>query len=72
MSVGQFEGMDTAMLFTAAPQLAKSPPAADVAARVGEHGTGSWRFVRHYVDEAGPCEGWVLVVVATPVIWPDF
>ena len=33
-------------------ELAKSQPVADVARQVGEHDTRSWRFIRHYVDEA--------------------
>ena len=32
---------------------AKTQPVADVAAQVGEHDTRLWRFIRHYVDEAG-------------------
>lgn len=31
---------------------AKSQPVADIAEQVGEHDTGSWRFIRHYVDQA--------------------
>ena len=33
-------------------ELAKSQPVADIAEQVGEHDTGSWRFIRHYVDQA--------------------
>jgi transposase len=31
---------------------AKSRPVADMAGRVGEHDTGSWRFIGHDVDQA--------------------
>jgi hypothetical protein len=31
---------------------AKSQPVADMAGRVGEHDTGSWRFIGHDVDRA--------------------
>lgn len=31
---------------------AKSQPVADMAGQVGEHDTGSWRFIRHHVDRA--------------------
>lgn len=33
-------------------ELAKSQPAADMAGRVGELDTGSWRFIGHDVDRA--------------------
>ena len=33
-------------------ELARSQPVADMAGRVGEHDTGSWRFIRHDVDRA--------------------
>ena len=41
-----------------AVELDKSQPVADVAARVGEHGTGPWRFIRRYADEARPYGGY--------------
>lgn len=51
---GRGRAVASTLLFEAmVVELTKTQPVADVAAQVGEHDTRLWRFIRHYVDEAG-------------------